>query len=174
MPMSTAPLNTSVIPLPEPPPCTSNCTLGWSLVNSSVHTVIIGYNANAPEIATVPLNSSGEAAVVDSDALPHPLNTNAPITNIPTNRAIMFIFRYPLKHYQITRIYRNSLILIKSFVKLRGGEFSLARTEGRRGRIGMLLIEVRRSMSTTLPTSLPTSCFKLPTSLARTGDAADA
>ena len=53
-----------------------------------------------------------------------------------------------------------------------GGEFSLARTEGRRGRIGMLLIEVRRSMSTTLPTSLPTSCFKLPTSLARTEDAA--
>ena len=35
----------------------------------------------------------------------------------------------------------------------------------------MLLIEVRRSMSTTLPTSLPTSYFKLPTSLARTEDA---
>ena len=44
----------------------------------------------------------------------------------------------------------------------------LARTEGRRGRRGMLLIVVRRSISTTLPTSLPTSCFKLPALLART------
>jgi hypothetical protein len=42
MPISTAPAMVSVMPLPAPPPWTSNCTSGCSFWNSSAQTVIIG------------------------------------------------------------------------------------------------------------------------------------
>src|SRR5512138_1774674 len=75
IPMSTAPASVSVMPLPAPPPCTSNCTSGCSLLNSSAHTVIMGYKANAPETVIVPLMSPPPLEAGASAAVPHALSS---------------------------------------------------------------------------------------------------